>query len=110
MTSDKIWDQRKFDIDASEQNTNLPMLVNCRLTDYDMQGEYIGALYDFQTEDDSSLEDFISGEIFKDAYDQPSDIPQEDMEFWENPSTYQHYKHVSQFARSTHNNEFHASP
>ena len=52
MTSDKIWDPRKFDIDALEQSANLPMLNNRRLTDYDMQGEYIGVLHDVYIADD----------------------------------------------------------
>ena len=110
MTSDKIWDPRKFDIDASEQSANLPMLAGCRLTDYDMEGESIRALHDVNIEDDSSLEDFVSGELFEDAHDQPPDGPHKDMKFWKSPSTYQHYEHISCCARSAHNNEIHALP
>ena len=68
MTSDKKWDPQKFDLDYTVRNHDLDTdpLYNRGDPNYSILGEYIGNRM-VVIDDDSSLEDFIYGEILEDA-------------------------------------------
>ena len=105
MTSDKIWDPRQFDIEIDVNTTTLPSLRDRRPDGYDLQGEYIGAVHDIKDDDDeASLEDFVSGELFEDAESKLRDKPQ-DTHFWVNSIDYDHSETVNRCMRSAYNYE-----
>ena len=77
MTSDKKWDPRKFDLDCPIRNHDLDTDPLCNRGDsnHSIIGECIGNRL-VVDDDDSSLEDFISGETFEDASEHtPPEVP-----------------------------------
>ena len=103
MSNDRKWDPRKFDLDypigSNDHDTDL--LHDRRDPHYTILGEYIGHKTTID-DDDSSLEDFISGEIFEDASAQPTpDLPSQD--FWIPAADYDHSELVNRCMRSAYN-------